>query len=37
MDGAVDPAAAQEATVGGIDDGVDAQCCDVGNANFEPR
>lgn len=30
VDGSVDPAAAQEGVVGGVDDGIDAQCRNIG-------
>src|SRR5690348_5943934 len=37
MDRAIDAAAAQERRVRGVDDGVNAQCGDVGNNDFQPR
>ena len=37
MNGAVDATAAQEAAVGGIDDGIHIQGGDVGNNDFQPR
>ena len=37
MDGAVDAAAAEQRRVGRIDDGVDVERRDVGDADFEPR
>ena len=37
MDGAVDAAAAEQRPVGGIDDGVDVERRDVGDADLEPR
>jgi hypothetical protein len=36
MDGAVDPAATEQRTIGGVDDGVNAKSCDVGNDDVEP-
>src|ERR687898_255961 len=36
MNRAVDATAAQEAAVGGIDDGIDVQGGDVGNNDFQP-
>ena len=36
MNGAVDPAAAQQGWARGIDDRVNAQCGDVGNDDFQP-
>jgi hypothetical protein len=36
MDSAVHAAAAEQGTVGGIDDGIDIQRGDVGNTDFEP-
>jgi hypothetical protein len=37
MNRAIDPSAADEPAVGGIDDGVDGQCRDVGNDDIERR
>ena len=37
MDGAVDAAAAEQRRFGGIDDGVDVERRDVGDADLEPR
>jgi hypothetical protein len=37
MDGAIDAAPAKERRIRGIDDGVNAQRCDVGNDDFQPR
>ena len=37
MDRAVDAAAAEKRRVRGVDDGVNAQCRDVGNDDFQPR
>src|SRR4051794_13684139 len=37
MDRAVHAAAAQQRTVGSVDDGVNAQARDVGDYDFEPR
>ena len=37
MDRAVDAAPAEERRIRGVDDGVNAQCGDVGNDDFEPR
>jgi hypothetical protein len=37
MDRAVDPAAAQQRAIRGVDDGVNAQCGDIGDDDFEPR
>ena len=37
MDGAVDAAAAEQRGVGGIDDGIDVERRDVGDADLEPR
>ena len=37
MNGAVDAAAAEQRGVGGIDDGVDVERRDVGDADLEPR
>ena len=37
MDGAVDAAAAEQRGVGGVDDGVDVERRDVGDADLEPR
>jgi hypothetical protein len=36
MDRAIHTAAAEQRIVCGIDDGVDAQCGDVGNDDFQP-
>ncbi len=36
MDRAVDPAAAEQAGIRGIDDGIDGERRDVGNADLEP-
>jgi hypothetical protein len=35
MDGAVHPAAPQQGVVGGIDDGIHRQCCDIGLDDFD--
>jgi hypothetical protein len=37
MDRAIDAAAAEQRGIRGVDDGVNAQACDVGNDNFQPR
>ena len=37
MDGAVDAAAAEQRPVGRVDDGIDVERRDVGDANLEPR
>ncbi|CAN5470202.1 hypothetical protein BH11PSE4_BH11PSE4_14190 [soil metagenome] len=37
MDGSVDPAAAEQRRIGGVDDGVDAQGGDIGDDNIKPR
>ena len=37
MDRAIDAAPAKERRVGRVDDGVNAQCGDVGNDDFKPR
>ena len=37
MDGAVDAAAAEQRGVGSVDDGVDVERRDVGDADLEPR
>jgi hypothetical protein len=37
MNGAIDAAPTKERRVGGVDDGVNAQCGDVGNNDFQPR
>ena len=37
MDGAVDAAAAEQRSIGGIDDGLDVERGDVGDADVEPR
>ena len=37
MDGAVDPAAAKQRAVGGVDDGRDVERGDVGDDDVEPR
>ena len=37
MDRAVNATPAEERRVGGVDDGVNAQCRDVGNDDFKPR
>ena len=37
MDRPIDAAATEERTVGGVDDGVNAQGRDVGDENLEPR
>ena len=37
MDRTIDAAPAEERGVGGVDDGVNAQCGDVGNDDFQPR
>jgi hypothetical protein len=37
MDRAIDPAAAEERRVRGVDDRVNAKCGDVGNDDFQPR
>jgi hypothetical protein len=37
MDGAINSATAEQRRISGVDDGVNAQCRDVGNDNFQPR
>jgi hypothetical protein len=37
MDRAIDAAPAEERRIRGVDDGVNAQACDVGNNDFQPR
>ena len=37
MDRAIDAAPAKERRIRGVDDGVNAQACDVGNNDFQPR
>ena len=37
MDGAIDATAAEQGTVGGVDDGVNAKRGEVGNDDFQPR
>jgi hypothetical protein len=37
MDRAVDAAATEQRRIRGVDDGVNAQCRDIGNDNFQPR
>ncbi len=37
MDSAIDAAAAEQRRIGGVDDGVNAQCRDIGNDDFQPR
>ena len=37
MDRAIDSAAAQQRAIRGVDDGVNAQCGDIGDDDFEPR
>jgi hypothetical protein len=37
MDGAIDAASAEQRRIRGVDDGVNAQRCDVGNYDFQPR
>ena len=37
MDRSIDPAAAKQRRVCRVDDGVNAQRCNVGNDDFEPR
>ena len=37
MDRAIDAAAAEQRRIRGVDDGVNAQCGDVGNDDFQPR
>lgn len=37
MDRAIDPAAAEQRRIRGVDDGVNAQTGDIGNDNFQPR
>jgi hypothetical protein len=37
MDRAIDASAAKQRVVSGVDDGIDSQCRDVGNDDFEPR
>jgi hypothetical protein len=36
MDRTIDPAAAEQRTIGRVDDGVNAQRGDVGNDDFQP-
>ena len=36
MDGAVNATPAEQRRVGGVDDGVNAQCRDVGDDDFKP-
>jgi hypothetical protein len=37
MDRAIDAASAEQRGVGGVDDGVNAQCRDIGDGDFQPR
>src|SRR5262249_22628654 len=37
VDGAIDAAAAEQRSVGGVDDGLDIEGGDVGDADLEPR
>ena len=37
MDRAIDATSAEQGRIGRVDDGVNAQCGDVGNDNFQPR
>jgi hypothetical protein len=37
MDGAIDTAAAEQRSIGGVDDGVNAECRDIGDGDFQPR
>ena len=37
MDRAIDAAPAKERRIGGVDDGINAQCRDIGDDDFEPR
>ena len=37
MNGAIDATATEQRRIGGVDDGVNAQCGDVGNNDFQPR
>ena len=37
MDRAIDPAAAEQRAICGVDDGVNAQCGDIGDDDVEPR
>jgi len=37
MDGAIDPASAEQRRIGGVDDDVNAQTGDIGNYNFQTR
>ena len=36
MDRAIHTAAAEQRTIRGVDDGINAQCGDVGNDDFQP-
>jgi hypothetical protein len=37
MNRAIDSTTAQQRRIGGVDDGVDAKCRDVGDDDFQPR
>ena len=37
MNRAIDPTAAQQRRIGGVDDGVNAKRCNIGDDDFQPR
>ncbi len=37
MDRAINATATKQSRVGGVDDGIDTQCRDIGDADLEPR
>jgi hypothetical protein len=37
MNRAIDPTAAQQRRIGGVDDGVNAKRCNVSDDDFQPR
>ena len=37
MDRAIDPTAAQQRRIGGVDDRVNAKRCNIGDDDFQPR
>ena len=37
MDSAIDTASAEQSRIRRVDDGVNAQCRDIGNNDFQPR